>query len=133
MTEPLRDAKADAVAPRCRNRQSSGGEDDAIAVDGPIGGDDRESIRGSQQIGDLGIKPDLDGVRSREGDEPIANVACPVRSRKQLAGFLLQRQRNLQVALEELALLVQRPGAQHPAQQVSGGAGDEAFGREDGG
>ena len=69
-------------------------------------------------------------LRTRVGDQPVANVARAVRSRKQLAGFFLERQRDLEIALEELALLVQRPGAQHAAQQVRRRIGDEALGRQ---
>ena len=128
VAEPLRHGQSRAVTAGCRHRQSTGRENHAIARQIAARGRDRECGSGARQVADRGLEADLDALGSRVRDQAVANVPRAIGSRKQLAGLLLERQWNVEIALEELALLVQRPRAQHAAQQVGRRIGDEALG-----
>src|SRR5688572_10749862 len=104
MAESLRHRQASAVTAGRRDREAAGCEDHAIALKRPAGCGDRESAGADRQIGHRGVETRLDAFGTRIGDEAVTDVARAVRSRKQLAGFLLERQRDLEVALEERAL-----------------------------
>ena len=91
---------------------------------------ERESCRLGATSVTRGAEANVDAAASRERRPAHRERPGAIRSRKQLARFLFERERNAEVVLEERALLVQRPGAQHAAQQVRRRVGDEAIGCE---
>src|SRR4029453_13663267 len=60
--------------------------------------------------------------------QTLTNVAGAIGLGKELAGFLLERQGNAEIALEECALLRERPCLEHAAHQMRRRVGDETLG-----
>ena len=125
------DGEPGAVAPGRGDGQAAGREDHARGGDGSARRGEAEARGAGCDRGHAGAELQPDTARPRERHQPVAHVARPIRLREQLAGFLFERQRNVQVVLEKRALLVERPRLQHAAHQVRRRVGDEAFGRQD--
>ena len=129
MAEALRDLEADAVAAGGGHGQAARRDDHAIGARGAARRLHAEGACRPRDIGDGSIELDLDALRARERHQAVADVLRLVRSRKQLAGFFFERERDLQIVLEEGVLLAQRPRPQHAAQHVRRRVGDEPIGR----
>jgi hypothetical protein len=133
--EAADDFEAGPVAPRPRQREAPGGDDDGR-------GRDRFASREAHRPGlilarrleilDQGLETDLHGAPPREVQEAVAHLPAAVRDGKKLARVGLQRQRDSGLLLEEAALLGERPRAEDLAQRVGRGIGDETTGIEGG-
>jgi len=121
VTERLRDVKSDAVAASRRHGQTARGEHDGVGLE--LAARRRHTpaaIAERVQRFEGRVESDVGASLPRERDKPIAHVARAVGLRKVLPIIGLEFQRNAELVFEERLLMLERPGAQHSAQQMRG-------------
>ena len=119
VSERLEDPEAGAVAPGVRDGEAAGGDDQGIGGDRRrVGEIHAPAFRGCREVRDERLHanrgPALAGVR----EQGVTDIARLVRDGKTLRRLGLDRERDLQLVLEERDLLIERPGAEHLAHRV---------------
>ena len=115
-----------AVTPGVRHAEPAGGDHHRAGLERSATLEfEPPSVAGGSQVRQPSVEPHVGPARPRVRHQAVADVARPVRGRKQLAGLRLERERNSELLLEEPPLRGERPAAQDVAEGVRRGVGDE--------
>ncbi len=127
VSEPREDREAESVAARLRDREPSGRDDDGVRLQrGSPLALDRPASADRGEPGHERARQEAHVPPPGEGEQGVAHVAGTVGRREELGRFLFLREDETDVLLEEGDLLRERPGAEHLAQGIGRGVGDES-------